>query len=72
MDCEIEITLPLRAVVTRYQRANRNRGQDDEIDCELYLPGGQRVYVEDLGLESDDIDSLVWEQIDRAEREAAA
>ena len=69
---EIEITLPLNAVVTRCQRGNPRKGEADELECELYLPSGRQVYTEDLGLDQDDIDSLIWEQIDRAEREDAA
>lgn len=72
MNCEIEITIPLRVVVTRYQRGDQRKGDGDELEFEAYLPGGSRVYNEDLGLESEDIDSLVWDEIDRARREDAA
>lgn len=72
IDTEIEITLPLTAVVTHYRRGNRRKGEGDELSYRLTLPNGMSVDSRDLGCADEDLDSLVWEQIDATERESAA
>lgn len=69
---EIEVTVPLTARVTHYQRGNRRKGEADELDYDLMMPSGLKVDSRDLGLDDEDIDSLVWERIDAMERESAA
>lgn len=71
-ECEIEITLPLTVVVTHYRRGDRRRGESDELDYDLMMPSGLKVDSRDLGCTDEDIDSLVWEQIDRMEKDNAA
>ena len=72
MTHEIEITVPLTAHVAHYRRGNRRKGEADELDYDLTMPSGLKVDSRDLGCDDEDIDSLVWEQIDAAERESAA
>ena len=72
MTYEIEITVPLTARVTHYRRGNRRKGESDELGYDLTMPSGLKVDSRDLGCDDEDIDSLVWEQIDAAERESAA
>ena len=72
MTHEIEVTVPLTARVTHYLRGSRRKGEADELDYELTMPSGLKVGSRDLGCADEDVDSLVWEQIDAAERESAA
>lgn len=71
-DFEIEVTLPLTVRIRHYRHGNRRLDESDELDYDLSMPGGQQVDSNDLGLHDEDIDSLVWEQIDRMEKDDAA